>query len=324
MKAELPLLVPTVTRPSRFRTRRDALVVAGVTLAVFFAASAFDLQERITGLTGPLERFQADELVPTLLTLAVALVWFAWRRWRHAAHELALRLAAEEALAGTLAENRRLSQKYVLAQEEERRSLARELHDEFGQCLNAIKLDATAIRNHPGAPPQELAASAQAIIDVSSRVYDVTRGLMERLRPVGLDELGLADALRHLVSEWQRRNPGVRCTIELAGELDGFGEQLNITAYRVIQECLTNVARHARASAVQIRLERAPGAVDELRLCVSDDGSGISPGAKRTGLGLAGVRERVAALGGELEIRDRAPHGVEVRARIPLGPDARP
>src|SRR5215831_8396073 len=194
MKAELPLPAPTVTRPSRFRTRRDALVVAGVTLAVFFAASAFDLQERIAGLTGPLERFQADELVPTLLTLAVALVWFAWRRWRHAADELALRLAAEEALAGTLAENRRLSQKYVLA--------------------------------------QELTASAQAIIDVSSRVYDVTRGLMERLRPVGLDELGLADALRHLVSEWQRRNPGVRCTIELAGELGGFGEQLNITAYR--------------------------------------------------------------------------------------------
>jgi glucose-6-phosphate-specific signal transduction histidine kinase len=324
MTAELPLPVPAVTRPSRFRARRDALVVAGVTLAAFFAASAFDLQERIAGLTRPLERFQADELVPTLLTLAVALVWFAWRRWRHAADELALRLAAEQALAGTLAENRRLSQKYLLAQEEERRSLARELHDELGQCLNAIKLDAIAIRNHPGAPRQEVVASAQSIIDVSSRVYDVTRGLMERLRPVGLDELGLADALRHLVSEWQRRNPGVRCAIELAGELDGFGEQLNITAYRVIQECLTNVARHARASAVQVRLERSPGAVDELRLRVSDDGAGMSPGAKRTGLGLAGVRERVAALGGGLEIRDRAPHGVEVRARIPLGAGPRP
>src|SRR5262249_50711071 len=115
-----------------------------------------------------------------------------------------------------------------------------------------------------------------------------------------------------------------RCTIELAGELGGVGEQLNITAYRVIQECLTNVARHARASAVQIRPQRAPGAVHALRLCRSGDGSGISPGAPRAPLGLAGVRERVAALGGELEIRDRAPHGVEVRARIPLGPDARP
>ena len=98
-------------------------------------------------------------------------------------------------------------------------------------------------------------------------MYDVTRGLMERLRPVA-DELGLADALRHLVSEWQRRNPGVGCSLEFQGRLEGLGEQINMSLYRVVQECLTNVTRHARASAVEVRVEARPAAGVRIR----DDG----------------------------------------------------
>ena len=135
------------------------MVVIAVTMLAFLAASHFDLQEQIARLTRPLERFQADELLPTLFALAVALVWFAWRRWHQATRELGRRLAAERELAGALAENRQLSQKYLLVQEEERRGLARELHDELGQCLNAIKLDATTIRNHPGTPAPEIVAA---------------------------------------------------------------------------------------------------------------------------------------------------------------------
>jgi len=297
----------------------DAIVVTVVTVLAFLLASHFDLQERIARLTLPLERFQVDELVPTLLALAVALVWFAGRRWHQATHALDRRLAAERELADVLAENRQLSQKYLLAQEEERRSLARELHDELGQCLNAIKLDATAIRDHSGAPSREVVENAQAIIDVSSRMYDVTRGLMERLRPVALDELGVADALRHLVSEWQRRNPGVRSTLELGGRLDELGEQINMSLYRVVQECLTNVTRHARASAVEVRVDGSAPPRGGLSVRVRDDGAGMPAGAgKRAGLGLVGLRERVEALGGRFEVADRAPHGVEVHAHIPV------
>ena len=309
---------PATVPVSRLGAGGDAIVVMAVTVIAFLAASQFDLQEEIARLTRPLERFQADELLPTLLTLAVALVWFAWRRWHQAARELDRRLAAERELAGALAENRLLSQKYLAAQEEERRSLARELHDELGQCLNAIKLDATTIRNHAAAPSPEVAERAQAIIDVSSRVYDVTRGLMERLRPVGLDELGLADALRHLVSEWQRRNPGTGCALELRGQLEELGEDINISLYRVVQECLTNVTRHARASAVEVRVEGPAPAAEELRVCIRDDGVGMpAGGGRRTGLGLVGLRERVEALGGRLTVGERAPHGVEVLVRIP-------
>ena len=315
--------VPSPTSPaaipaSQLGAGRDAMVVAVATVLAFVAASHFDLQEQIARLARPLERFQVDELVPTLLALAVALVWFAWRRWHQATRELDRRVAAERDLADALAENRRLSQQYLLAQEEERRSLARELHDELGQCLNAIKLDATAIRNHPGAPSREIVDSAQAIIDVSSRVFDVTRGLMERLRPVALDELGIADALRHLVSEWQRRNPGVRCTLELRGRLDELGEQINMSLYRVVQECLTNVTRHALASAVEVSVDGSAPPHGRLSVCVRDDGVGMSAGAgKRAGLGLVGLRERVEALGGRFGVAERAPHGVEIRAEIP-------
>jgi two-component system sensor histidine kinase UhpB len=311
---------PAPSPSSRLRAGADALVAAAVTVVAFLVAAHFELSEQIARLARPLERFQVDELVPTLLAFALALVWFAWRRWHQATRELERRLAVERELGDALAENRRLSQKYLLAQEEERRSLARELHDELGQCLNAIKLDATAIRNHPDAASREIAASAQSIIDVSSRVYDVTRGLMERLRPVALDELGLADALRHLVSEWQRRNPGVNCTLDLHGRLEELGEEINMSLYRVVQECLTNVTRHARASAVQVRVEGAGPPHAGLSICVSDDGVGMPARAdRRAGLGLLGLRERIEALGGRFELAERAPHGVEVRAHIPVG-----
>ena len=154
---------------------------------------------------------------------------------------------------------------------------------------------------------------------MSSRVYDVTRGLMERLRPVALDELGLADALRHLVSEWQRRNPGVNCTLALGGRLDELGEQINMSLYRVVQECLTNVTRHASASAVEVRVEGSAPPHGGLTVRVRDDGVGMSTSAgKRTGLGLVGLRERVEALGGRFDVADRAPHGVEIHAHIPV------
>jgi signal transduction histidine kinase len=299
------------------RAGADAIVVVVITVLAFLAASHLDLQERIARITLPIEQFQADELLPTLLAFSLALVWFAWRRWRQATRELALRFAAERELAGALAENRRLSQKYLAVQEEERRGLARELHDELGQCLNAIKLDATAIRSAPSAA--EALERAQAIIDVSSRMSDATRGLVERLRPVALDELGLADALRHLVSQWQRRNPGVRCTLELRSGLDGLGEEINIALYRVVQECLTNVARHAGASAVEVRVEGAPSAAHELRVSVRDDGVGMPAATgRRTGLGLIGLRERLDALGGRLEVASHSPRGVEVLARVPV------
>ena len=190
------------------RVRLDLLVVVAVTLGTFALSAGLELREWLTEITHPLERYQIDELPLTFGALALSLAWFSWRRWRHAEEELELRVAAQQALAEREAENRLLSQKYLMVQEEERRSLARELHDELGQCLNAIKLDAVAIRDMSHGLQPEIETSATAIVELSGHVYDVVRDIMQRLRPAALDALGLHDAVAHLVGQWQRRNRG--------------------------------------------------------------------------------------------------------------------
>ena len=203
-----------------------------------------------------------------------------------------------------------------MVQEEERRSLARELHDELGQCLNAIKLDAVAIRDASHGLQPEIEASATAIVELSGHVYDVVRGIMQRLRPAALDALGLHDAVAHLVGQWQRRNRGGGLPASPpSGDLSGLGEVMNITVYRLVQECLTNVAKHADAAHVTVSLER-PGA--EVVVAVLDDGRGMDLQAKRTGLGLVGLRERVEALRGRLHLTSEPGKGLEVRAWLPV------
>ncbi|HEV8646267.1 MAG TPA: ATP-binding protein [Burkholderiales bacterium] len=216
-------------------------------------------------------------------------------------------------LAGALEENRRLSQRSMQVQEEERRNLARELHDELGQSLNAIKVDAVTIRDRSAALP-EIHRSALSIIEVSSQVYDVVRSLMQRLRPVALDELGLRSAVQYSVEQWQRRHAGVRSTFTVEGELDDLDEQTNITLYRLVQECLTNVAKHAEATQVAVSMTRA---AQDVRFSFSDNGKGFDPSQKRRGLGLVGLRERVEALAGHFELESAPGRGVHVKALIP-------
>jgi len=223
-------------------------------------------------------------------------------------------------LASALEENRRLSQRSMQVQEEERRNLARELHDELGQSLNAIKVDAVAIRDGSD-NAAEVQRGARAIIEVSGQVYDVVRSLLQRLRPVALDELGLRSAVEYGVEQWQRRHTSVRCNFSSQGDLDGLSEEVNITLYRLAQECLTNVAKHAQATNVTIALARETGDErdgDEVRFSFVDNGSGFDPGQRRQGLGLAGLRERVEALSGSFDLQSAPGQGVRVRASIPV------
>ena len=223
-------------------------------------------------------------------------------------------------LASALEENRRLSQRSMQVQEEERRNLARELHDELGQSLNAIKVDAVAIRDGSD-NAVEVQRGARAIIEVSGQVYDVVRSLLQRLRPVALDELGLRSAVEYGVEQWRRRHATVRCHFSTQGDLDGLSEEVNITLYRLAQECLTNVAKHAQATSVTIVLARVDGTESdggEIRFSFEDNGCGFDPGRRRQGLGLVGLRERVEALGGNFDLQSAPGQGVRVRASIPV------
>jgi two-component system, NarL family, sensor histidine kinase UhpB len=221
-----------------------------------------------------------------------------------------------------LQQNRELTHLIQHHLEEERRNLARELHDELGQSVTAIQTIATSIANKTRDKLSDLHASAQTIITASAQMYDTMHGMVRRLRPIALDNLGLQDALRDLVGTQQRLYPSISFDLQLYGPLEGLGEAVNITVYRVVQECLTNVVKHAQATRAQVLVRNIDSARTErfLEVEVSDDGKGMV-GASRNEdqhFGLLGMRERVQALGGELRLRDETGAGTLVEVRLPL------
>lgn len=229
----------------------------------------------------------------------------------------------EDRKRALLHENRELTKRLIQLQEEEYRWLARELHDEMGQSLTAIKADATLIVKHCQSSISPIGRSAQAIAATADDLYELTHALLRHLRPGALDELGLVAALESYLREWHARRPGIACTFSAQGELEGLGEEINIALYRVIQECLTNVIRHAAASRVDVRLYRARGAaeVDEVCLQVRDDGRGIAaqeaPWTNQR-FGLVGMRERVEGLGGRIALDSPPGEGLSVTVHLPL------
>jgi glucose-6-phosphate-specific signal transduction histidine kinase len=309
----------------RTAVRRDLCWVAAAAVVAVYISIHIELSETLLAWTRPWERYQLDELPGVLLIVALALAWFSWRRVREAQAELARRVALERDLAAALADNQRLSQSHVQVQEEERRSLARELHDELGQHLNAIKIDAVAIRDCPVDESAAIRGSAQAIIGIADHVHAVVRDMMRKLRPAGLDELGLPAALENFIDVWRARFPALQFEFAAGSDLDGLGEALNIAVYRVVQEGLTNVAKHANAHRVELKVARetAAGRGDELILTLSDDGAGVPAAHAHSGLGLIGMRERIEALGGRLETIAAPERGFRLVARVPI-PQAAP
>ncbi|WJW75738.1 PAS domain S-box protein [Thiohalobacter sp. IOR34] len=234
-------------------------------------------------------------------------------------HDITERKRAENECRTLLQGNRFLIHKSLAVQEEERRHLARELHDELGQCTTAIQADAELIHERAQGGDGQVAASAAAIIGVSARMYDVVHSMMRRLRPTVLDDLGLVAALEEAVQDWRQRQPEIGLEFTSRGELGDLGEAVNISLYRIVQEGLTNIARHAGARRVGIRLSRELEAGRSLvRLEIEDDGCGMEPQATGQGLGLIGMRERVEALHGSLELVSSPAAGTAIRVRIPL------
>ena len=300
---------------------QDAVVVVFATAVMAILCVQFDFSEALRRWTAPWERFQLDELPVVLLVLAAGLAWFAARRYGEAGRELRGRQLAETQLEAALTDNRRLSQQYVRLQEAERKSLARELHDELGQYLNVIKLDAVAIRDGRLTDPTSLREQAGAIVTNGNHIHTVVTSLIRQLRPVGLDELGLGAALEHCIDTWRPRLPDVRLSLELSGEFGDLSEAVTLTVYRVVQEGLNNVAKHAAAGQVTMRLERTPpgtGSPDFVTVTIADDGVGVDTKVPTRGLGLIGMRERVAALAGHLEVSSMPASGFQLKARIPV------
>jgi signal transduction histidine kinase len=225
----------------------------------------------------------------------------------------------------TLMERADLAHRLVDAHEVERRNLARELHDELAQCLSAISAKAAliAMKAGPGCPA--LAAEAEAIGSVTSSTLTQLRDTLVRLRPPEIDELGLLQSLRRMVLAWGRDHPDIECQFVPSGSFWDLPMPVSVSLYRIAQECLTNVARHAGASRVTVSLVR-PGP-DQVELRIADDGRGLvldeehaRLAGEGVGLGVVGMRERAAALQGQIRLELGVPHGLSVNLSIPVSP----
>ena len=210
---------------------------------------------------------------------------------------------------------RRLSDSIIAGQEKERAAVARELHDEFGQVLTALGLDAAWLRDRLKGTDPEASRQAHAMCGVIDKAIDEVRGIATRLRPGALDHLGLVDALDWYVRDFEKRTR-IRCVYR-HGRVPRIDDRAATAAYRIAQESLTNVARHSGASRADISL-RAEGG--KLLLSVEDDGRGLAPEqlGESKGLGVIGMRERASLIGGTLSIGAGAGGGVRIELRIPL------
>ena len=219
-------------------------------------------------------------------------------------------------LEKTQADNHALIQQSIVIQEEERRHLARELHDELGQSLTAIKVMVTTLKL---ANPDNR-ETVDHILNLCDRLFAMFRSLMRRLRPSVLDELGLAASLEELVRDWRQSHPGLVVEFACDPAVDGHAGAARMHLFRIVQEALTNVVKHADAGRVSLRLRlEDSGAGREIVLRIEDDGRGFdtSPDRPLRGFGLAGIRERVTGLGGRFRLDTRPGQGVAIEIRIP-------
>lgn len=215
-----------------------------------------------------------------------------------------------QSLARARDENRALTRHSLRVQEEERRYLAQELHDELGQSLSAIKVMAASLRNLP-----EGGEAAQLIMGQCDRLFGVVRAMMRRLRPLMLDELGLIPSLQDMIENWRARHPGIDIRFVLDEEVEEAVDSAKIHLFRIVQESLTNIAKHAQANTVRIELGLTEE--DRVRLAVKDDGCGFDPAQPRAGFGLHGIAERVASLDGSFHLNTAPGQGVGLEIHIP-------
>jgi len=229
------------------------------------------------------------------------------------------------ALGKAVEDKRHLAQRLVSIQDTERKEIARELHDEFGPHLFALRAYATALRRLADVDEPDadiLRAHGTALLDQINALQQFNRRVLEKLRPVGLTELGLEAALGAVAQLWRDAHPDVTIETQVSPSFGTIGETAELTVYRVVQEALTNVFRHSGASHVSVVVEpaceirkAAAGDRDAVRVRVKDNGSGL-PVSYKLGYGMVGMRERVLALGGTLTV-ESVGNGVTVEAVLP-------
>jgi two-component system sensor histidine kinase UhpB len=223
-------------------------------------------------------------------------------------------------------ENGRLYRQLIAVQEEERREISRDLHDEFGPCLFGIMAATTAVAHHAKQLPEAKAAPILACVDeivqVSSHLKSMNRALLNRLRPIALGRHTIEQLIAELIDTFKRRHAGITFDLDTAALPATFGEIIDLTVYRCVQEGVTNAIRHGRPGRIEVELALAEdGSARTVTLNVRDNGTGIAAHAP-FGYGLSSMRERVGALDGTVRVGASSPRGTCLTVIIPLADDA--
>lgn len=230
-------------------------------------------------------------------------------------NQMAVSLDAERQLE----QNRQLTQLIQQHIEDERRSLARELHDELGQYVTAIKTFAVAIVNKTKEKSPEISANAQTIVAAANHIYDGMHNIIRQLRPAAMDNMGLIETLRDMISSYQSQHPDMHIQLHLSGQFPVMGESVNINIYRIVQEAINNAIKHAQAHNINVHLTAES---EYLRLMICDDGIGmnIDHVDQSKHFGLLGMRERVQALHGQFKLVSQpdAGRGSTLDIRLPV------
>jgi signal transduction histidine kinase len=210
-------------------------------------------------------------------------------------------------------EMRVLSQQLVAAQEEERKKITRELHDHVGQMLTALRMEIGRADRARGKSEPQLAQAISEARHLLDTILRSVRDLVMGLRPSMLDDFGLQPALEWHIRDFRRRF-GMKVDLSISGPIDALPDTVRTCVYRIVQEALTNCARHSQATRINISVRYDGPTLD---LAVSDDGIGIAPSVSR-GVGLVGIEERVRELQGRFEVRSLKPRGTELHATLPV------
>ena len=283
----------------------EAGLVLGFAIALTIVLNAFLLQRRIKPLEDLVDRMERADLSRPGANLKLTETPAGPEevaRLHHAFVRMLERLEAER---------RRASSAALDAQEEERARIARDLHDEVNQSLTGLLLRLEAMREK--APP-ELAGALAEVRTLANQALQELLALARQLRPTALDDLGLKAALAGHVAAVGRQS-GIETSFESEGDIASVPQDVQVVAYRVAQEALSNAVRHSGAAHLNVRLEREDGSVE---LSVADDGRGFTFEQASRGLGLAGMRERALLVNGELQVESRPQVGTKIRLLVPI------
>jgi signal transduction histidine kinase len=288
---------------------------------IFLTGVSREIESAFRGYEVGAVDYLMKPVVPEVLRSKVSVFVELHRKNTALAGEIAERRLAEERLRESEVQLRALAARLFSIREEERARISREIHDELGQVLTGLKMDVMWLAKQLGNDQQPLLARIETMRQLIDSTVQVVRRISTGMRPEILDDMGLVAAIRWQTKEFQKRL-GIRCRIDLPDDQTHLGSEFSTAVFRIFQEILTNIARHAKAQSVSVKMNISK---DRLTLQVTDDGIGISEAATqaRESLGLLGMRERAQLFGGEVAFDASPGQGTTVSLSLPLpGPEA--